>query len=95
MNLAISALVEESIEAAAEQVQAHFEYEQGVHYSINDLKATLIDWLTLSVEELAEEAAHHCFRGHPSYSFNRDGFHAALKKRKPAYTPQEADQLGI
>lgn len=93
MNLSISQLVEDAIATAAQEAQAHLEREEGVHYAIEDLQKALTSWLEFSVEELADEAMYHCLKGDPSHSFNRDGFKHALKRCRPAHTPQEADQL--
>jgi hypothetical protein len=93
MDIYISDSVREAIAEAAKKAQAHLEHEEGVSYSVNDLKTALVKWLELSIEQLAADADYHCWAGDRSYAFNRAVFSSALTKLTPAYSPQEADEL--
>lgn len=93
MNLYISESVQDAIADAAEKAQAYLENEQGVHYSLNDLKNAFVKWLEISIEQLAEDAMYHCLEGDRSFAFNRQSFTTAVEKLTAARTPQEADEL--
>jgi hypothetical protein len=56
---------------------------RGEQYAIADLNEVLSLWLELSVEQLCEDALFHCITGDRSFSFNRLGFEAFLKKVEP------------
>jgi hypothetical protein len=87
----ISDLVQESIAAQAEALQAYYERESGVRYPLLELQKAVCDWLSLCLEELAGEALYHCAEADRSCAFNRSGWAMQLKKCNPAYTPEEAD----
>ena len=95
MNIFISESVKEAIALAAAVIQQHYEQEEGTHYTLEDLKKVLVNWLEDSIEGLANDAMFHCIEGDRSCAFNRSAFVSALKKVPSAHTPQEADKLTV
>lgn len=74
--------VEQSLNAAATELQARFA-QQGAIYQTEDIQKALVGWLELSIEELVSEALFHVAESDRSRAFNRQAFDLYLKRLQP------------
>lgn len=87
-SIYVSETVSESLTDAAEALQRWYAQEEGTHFSANDLRACLVQWMESSIEQLASDAAFLAAQGDRSQAFNRDAFLNALKS--VSYSVKEA-----
>jgi hypothetical protein len=87
-SIYISESVSEDLTSAAQFLQGWYLQEEGTHYSANDLRSCLVQWLESSIEQLASDAAFLAAQGDRSQAFNRQAFQQALKT--VSYTAKKA-----
>jgi hypothetical protein len=73
----------EGIEVGAESLQQWLKAQTGEHYSIEDLKRVVRNWLEASIESLAEDVIYHAKEGVETHAFNRREFARQLDKLTP------------
>jgi hypothetical protein len=75
--------IQEQLNSAATQVQAHIAQNDGTVYSVEDLQRALSAWLELSIEALVEDAMFHVVEGDRAQAFNRRAWELQLARLKP------------
>ena len=75
----ISEAASEGLTDAAQTLQNWFIQEEGTHYSANDLRACLVEWLESSIEQLVNDAPFLAVQSDRTQGFNQQAFQKALK----------------
>ncbi|MBD2156208.1 hypothetical protein [Leptolyngbya sp. FACHB-16] len=70
----------ESLQQAAEQLQAHYLNEEGHCYPLEELLQALVLWMEGTIEMMASDAVFHVIEGRDDYAFNRHAFTKAMQR---------------
>ena len=70
-----------SMRAAAPLIRQWYIDNDRLIYELTDIESVLVEWLELTIEELATETLYHCLTGDSAYAVGRRNFKHFLDKK--------------